>query len=437
MNKKIVTALAVVALSLMPAMAGGLLSNSNLSASFLRMMARGASTDIYATYYNPAGLAFLPHDGLYLSIDNQSAFQTRDISSTYNWDLASTSVKTFDGDASAPIVPSIMIAYKEGDLTFSGLIGVTGGGGKATFDTGLPMFQALVSGLLYQGSSGTLTPDKYDYEASMSGSQYIFGGQFGITYQISDNFSVYGGGRMNFFKGNQKGTVAASMLLPNGSTSELAHLALDVDQTGWGITPIIGADFKFGKFNIGLKYEVRTNLNLENKENSPLIGNETGLLDAYKDGVNTPSDIPSILSIGTSYAILPTLHFNLGYNYYMDKDAGMSGGKQKDLTHGTYEWLSGVEWEASDRFTFSVGYQNTNYGLSDDYQQETSFSLDSYSVGFGGRIKMNEKVAFNIGYMFSSYKNYTATKTYAQGVTLSNDFSRTNKVFGFGVEFNF
>ncbi|MFA6831554.1 MAG: hypothetical protein WCR36_04730 [Bacteroidaceae bacterium] len=437
MNKKFIAAIAMVALSFMPVMAGGLLTNTNLNASFLRMMARGASTNIYATYSNPAGLAFLPHDGLYLSIDNQSVSQTRDVSSTFAWDLKSVSTREFKGNASPPIVPSITIAFKQGDMTFSGLIGVTGGGGKATFDSGLPMFQSLVTSLLYQQSGGLLTPDKYDYEASMSGSQYIFGGQFGITYKVADYLSVYGGGRMNFFQGNQTGNVAASMLLPDGSTKDLIRLGLDVDQTGWGITPIIGAHFRYGKFNVGLKYEFTTNLNLENKENSPLVGNDTGLLDSYKDGVNTPNDIPGILSIGGSYDILPNLHFNLGYNYYLDKDAGMAGGKQKYLTHGTYEWLTGVEWETTDRLTLSVGYQDTNYGLSDDYQQDTSFSCDSYSVGFGARIKMNNMVAFNISYMFSNYEDYTAEKTYAAGVTTSNTFSRTNKVFGFGVEFSF
>jgi len=45
--------------------AGGYLTNTNQHASFLRMIARGASIDIDGVYSNPAGLAFLPQDGFY------------------------------------------------------------------------------------------------------------------------------------------------------------------------------------------------------------------------------------------------------------------------------------------------------------------------------------------------------------------------------------
>ena len=59
------------------------------------------------------------------------------------------------------------------------------------------------------------------------------------------------------------------MGLPDGKT--LASIDLDCKQTGWGITPIIGADLKFNKLNIGLKYEFKANLNLENIPKDGLI----------------------------------------------------------------------------------------------------------------------------------------------------------------------
>ena len=39
-----------------PTFAGGILTNTNQHASFLRMIARGASIDIDGVYSNPAGL---------------------------------------------------------------------------------------------------------------------------------------------------------------------------------------------------------------------------------------------------------------------------------------------------------------------------------------------------------------------------------------------
>lgn len=43
-----------------------------------------------------------------------------------------------------------------------------------------------------------------------------------------------------------------------------AKLKLDCDQTGWGLTPIIGVDAKFGKLNLAAKYEFKANMNIEN-----------------------------------------------------------------------------------------------------------------------------------------------------------------------------
>ena len=67
--------------------AGGLMTNTNYHIAFDRMMARGASFDIDATFSNPAGLAW-GHEGWQLSLNFQKPWQNRDIELT--------------GDATAP-----------------------------------------------------------------------------------------------------------------------------------------------------------------------------------------------------------------------------------------------------------------------------------------------------------------------------------------------
>ena len=42
------------------------------------------------------------------------------------------------------------------------------------------------------------------------------------------------------------------------------NLAFGLRTTGWGLTPVLGVDVKYGKFNFGAKYEFKTNLNIEN-----------------------------------------------------------------------------------------------------------------------------------------------------------------------------
>ena len=132
-------------------------------------------------------------------------------------------------------------------------------------------------------------------------------------------------------------------------------LELDCDQTGWGLTPVIGVDVKWNKLNIGAKYEFKANMNIENKthkldypaEAEALIGN-------YKNGVNTPNDIPSMLSVAASYQFLPMLKASVEYHFFDDKNAGMADNKQKTLKHGTHEYLAGVEWDINKIFTVST-----------------------------------------------------------------------------------
>lgn len=47
--------------------------------------------------------------------------------------------------------------------------------------------------------------------------------------------------------------------------AQLANLELDCDQSGWGLTPIIGVDAKLGRWNLAAKYEFKTNLNIETR----------------------------------------------------------------------------------------------------------------------------------------------------------------------------
>ena len=250
-----------------PTFAGGLLTNTNQHVAFLRMLARGASIDIDGVYSNPAGLAFLPSDGLYLSLNGQSAYQTRNIDMTFPLFPEDGHRRYYKGTASAPFIPSFQGAYKKGDWTISGSFAVVGGGGKASFDNGLGMFDSMIMGGLaasdelkglQQLVGAGAVSDLYTLNSAMDGSQFIYGVQLGLSYKINDWLAVFAGGRMNYFSGGYEGflTATANSELPSIGGKELAGIELDCDQTGWGITPILGADIKLGKWNIGLKYEI-------------------------------------------------------------------------------------------------------------------------------------------------------------------------------------
>ena len=408
------------------------------------MLARGASIDIDGVYSNPAGLAFLPEDGLYLSLNGQSAYQTRNIKATFPLFIEDGNTRYYKGKASAPFIPSFQGAYKKGDWTISGSFAVVGGGGKASFDDGLGMFDSMVIGQIFQATPtpGTISPAMYSINSAMDGSQFIYGVQLGLSYQVNDWLGVFAGGRMNYFTGGYEGflTATAHSNIPTYGGMELVGIDLDCDQTGWGLTPILGADVKLGKWNIGLKYEFMTSLNLENKTKKAEVramgtamGDEGNPLADYKDGVNTPSDIPALLTAAVGYEFLPTLRATLEYHHFFDKAAGMANDKQKALKHGTHEILIGAEWDIAKQLTISGGYQRTDYGLADDFQSDISFSCDSYSLGFGAAIKMTKHLTMNIAYFWTNYDDYT--KKISE--TTKNVYSRTNKVFGLGVDYKF
>ena len=429
--------------------AGDYLTNTNQNAAFLRMVARGASIDVDGAYSNPAGLSFLPQDGFYLSLTGQSAFQTRTINATTAWDLQKPSTKEFEGKASAPFIPSFQGVFKKGDWTISTNFAITGGGGKASFDQGLPLFNSMITGMvaalpIYKGK---VNPNMYDINTAMDGKQYIFGLQLGLSYKIADWVSVYAGGRMNYMSAGYEGFLNAqlhdkhinSSLFPNidklPSDGSIARIGLDCDQKGWGIAPVLGADFKFGKMNIGMKYEFKTNLNIENKKGKIDVFGPDMIKKAMKDyekGVNTPSDIPAMFSAAVGYEILPSLRATVEYHFFDDKNAEMAKDRQKSITHGTHEVLTGLEWDINKQLTISGGYQNTDYGTSDNFQTDTSFYCDSYSLGFGARINFNEAWSMDLGYFWTNYKDYKKVSEKYNGLPFpgTDVYSRSNKTFG-------
>ena len=80
--KKIIYSAVLFAICSSEAMAGGLVTNSNQSASFLRNPARDAVIDIDGVYTNPAGVCFMPN-GFHLGLSFQHPEQKRIVTTTF------------------------------------------------------------------------------------------------------------------------------------------------------------------------------------------------------------------------------------------------------------------------------------------------------------------------------------------------------------------
>ncbi|WP_449304104.1 hypothetical protein [Prevotella aurantiaca] len=486
--------------------AGGLLTNTNQSIAFLRSLARNGAIGIDGVYSNPAGVAFLPN-GLHISFNVQNVYQTRTINSGLTIPVLQGTpyhqpfkmnggnkdgIKKFKGEASAPFVPSFQIAKNYDKWGFQMGFGIVGGGGKATFNGGLPSFErqiAMIPGMLANQGLTTTEPG-YSVSSYMHGQQYDFGLQLGATYKINDKLAVYGGARFNYiynkYEGNivnisanidgkmenlydyfstkanamtqlaiQNTQMAAQATDPtakaqyeaaakkyqagadqlNKTKTQFADRYLDCTQRGWGITPIIGIDYKTGRWNLAARYEFTTKFNIENNTKR----DDTG---QFQNGVNTPNDLPGLLSLGAQYEVLDNLRLLAGFHYYFDKDARMANNKQRLLSSNTREYLTGIEWDIKTGITVSMGAQRTQYGLGDgSYLSDLSFVTSSYSFGVGAKIKVAKNADLNVAYFFTKYEKFnkeyeTTAKTGTQEVKMLNtdEFTRTNKVFGVGLD---
>ena len=451
--------------------AGGILTNTNQNAAFLRNPSRDAVIAIDGVYSNPAGIAFLPQ-GFHLSVSWQAAWQKRqmDVNNKLFQLNGGKADKYFEGVAKAPVIPSFQAAYVINDKwSVSAQFAVGGGGGECEFAEGLPMFEELVGGQLAGAQANS-----YGLSQNLTGKQFFYGFQVGATYRLTDNFSVFGGARgvlancayegaisnitangvaagsylsgvkamvdaglaqlepvkdVAGYKEQYQQLAAQSAALAQGAALLGSDFNLDCAQSGFGITPIIGLDWNLGKLNLAAKYEFRTKINLEN-DSENTSANVTALMPAYADGAKVRSDIPAILTLGAQYQFTDAVRVMGGFHYYWDKDAKGTPIKKGD---NTWEANLGIEWDVNDKILLSLGGQRTQYGFDDTDMADTNFNISSSAICLGGAYKFSEKMKLNVGYMHSFYDDHKFTN--ANGTACN--YTRKNDVVGVSLDIAF
>ena len=293
MNKLKFSFIALAIFSSQASWAGGLLTNTNQNVAFNRMLSREASIGIDGVYSNPAGVAFLK-DGLHLSLNWQLVFQSRIINNEFplyalNQNNNSTT-REFKGTAFAPVLPSIQAAYNWKKFSFQAMFGITGGGGKCTFDNGLGSFEKIVgetamgvTGLAQaldgasHGALGLTSPAMfgkkgYSFDSYMRGRQYYYSFSLGAAYRVLPELSAFAGVRgvyalsnyYGYVRNIKVGNVPLYTMLDATKTGS-ADIELNCDQSGVGFTPVLGIDYKTGRWNFAMKYEFKTRMRLKNE----------------------------------------------------------------------------------------------------------------------------------------------------------------------------
>lgn len=286
------------------------------------------------------------------------------------------------------------------------------------------------------------------------------------------------------------------------SKENSANIELSCDQSGIGFTPMLAVDYKTGRWNFSAKYEFKTRMRLKNKSVNqlPSIGNlddnlknqmnkvltakfmQAGLpqeqaiikaeltstavledqtvkattaglkqqfdskidkaIGEYADGKKIAGDIPSLLTVGVGYSPIDELRINVGFHWFDDYNATSYNNRNKLLKkRGTLEFNAGVEYDVNKKITVSTGWQNTNYGLTDEYMDDKSFVVGSNSVALGGVYHITKKLDFSVAYFhtFYDHKKTSETVTLAPGVsnTYNSDYTRSNNTLAAGVNITF
>ena len=446
--RKIFLCSILLAASFVSALAGGLVTNTNHSASFLRNPARMASLELDAVYYNPAGVAFMKK-GFHIGLNNQSAFQNRDITATIqnNMFVPTTAMQNsfYEGTIVSPVIPSVHFAYVSDRWSISSHFGVPGGGGKLDYANGLPMFDVMVRQMIYGNVYGMLAgqyPQDFAMEQALgaagsatvnsafSGQTFLFGWQFGGTYKLTDNLSAFAGARLLMAKAKYEGSVYYAV------SGQEQSMELLTEQSGFGIAPILGLDYKLNRLNLALKYEFGSNIEVENSTSSfPSQFDGVDALARFKDGVKSQSDQPALLSAGAAYDLTSALKLSTGMHYYFDKSTNYNG-LENEINSNTVEYMLGAEYALSHKLTLSAGVQFTNYDVTDNYNSNTGFMVSSYSLGGGLKYSPTENLDLNLGVLWTNFDDYSKTANY-NGIGMLEQYDRKNTAAGIGATWSF
>ncbi|MBQ4540686.1 MAG: hypothetical protein IJA37_05855 [Alistipes sp.] len=455
------------------AFAGGPMTNTNQSASFLRSIARGTSLDPDAVYNNPAGVVFM-ENGFHIGLNDQMAAQTRTISSTYGAfamgaENRGMATKEFQGEVFSPVIPSVHLAWKHNRWAIMAGLGVNGGGGSLEFDEGLGSFErqfSVLPGAINQlGAAMGLSASAYDMDMELTGKSMTLAFNVGAAFRITDWLSIAAQVRVGVTNNSYVGEIEDIAINPTmaamglngqmmnasqfftaagqalgainpalaGEAAKYAALTadhiLDVKQKGTSVSPVLALAFHKGKWDASIKYEFKMGTELD-IESAPVSAKDPVINSIFADGTTVKAETPALLSAAVSRHFGP-VKVTAEWHHYFDKDAENSFSNV--IEGNTNEALLGAEWTISDKWLVSAGVQRTSLNMIENNYSDMNFSCPSWSVGFGAAYSFSERVRLNLGIMPTFYEDVTA-RGVASGLDFTDVYSRTSWAWGVGLD---
>jgi len=431
--------------------AGGIVTNTNQSAMYVRTLNRNASTELDAVYFNPAGLMSL-NNGFYAHLSNQSIFQLKGIESSnplLNND-------TYEGNVKVMFFPDVYLAYKQDKFAVSAAVMPIGGGGSAEYEDGLPSFEAPVAGLVpmltAQGVPGI---QGYRNAVSFEGSSVYLGFQAGASYKVNDMLSVYLGGRYvtadNSYKGYLKdvqlniggtwmapGTYfygASQMLSAGGSQLQgvidagAGGYTLDQLVSGGQMTSAEAAAVAAGLAQAGVSADGLTVSQIQGAFNGA-----AAQMTAVGDGLTAATADMEVDATRHGYGfcgiiglnITPNENLNIGLRYETQTGLEMKNDTKVD---GSGLFLDGAKIQSDIPASFNAG---VSYKATSKIRLESSFNYYfDENVDWDGREDLLENcMEAGIACEYSINDAFRASLGYLYATSAATDEYRSDMDFG-------
>lgn len=454
--------LASATLAVAGASAWGL--NKNQSVEFAQDLNRAASVSTDAASHNPAGLAFLPADGLYLNLGSQTVLQTRTIEEPTPL-LAAYGPSEYQGDIRTWVFPTLQAAYRLDKLTFFAHLGPLGGGGSGEFDDGLPQFDNMLLGFANgvgeqvkaavgaDATDGATPVFQYQRDLSFEGDEMILAASTGAAYKILPTLSVAGAYRFSYARYAYKGTARKSQLavaytgsaggaVVDATVSAMANhvidslwkdVAVDVVATGVAHGAIFGMDFKPDEtWNVGLRAEWNSELEIENDTKTLSAPDDLlPYLAGYADGAKTKITEPVVVAGGVSFKGISKLTLEsswiFGFAEEVDRD-----GLEKDF-HNSLMGGFGLRYQLLPTVELATGYTHDWTYYNDAARLEADGDLPTHYISAGASVQATPRLKVNGGAMWGiGQDRHGISKASGALQKMSSEMIS----FGFGLEWS-
>lgn len=449
------------------AIAGGILTNTNQSAQFVRMLSRNASTDIDAVYFNPAGVMRMD-EGFYVAVHNQTLFQTKTIVNSYN----GLNNHTYQGDVVVPFFPNIYAVYKVNKFAFSLGFGPNAGGGTAEYKTGLPRFELPISQLPLALTASGINTTQYSADIKFEGSSIFLGTQFNFSYEITPEVSVSAGIRLINATNKYNGYIRNVMINPNHpynpagagnmvsaplffntlaaaatSASESLQTLIDLNAGSYTLDQLVGAGYitqsqadqlagGLGS-NYNSTYDVNTLQTIYNIQANSLSDQAENTSDMEVDVKQTGTGITPIFGVNCSlldnkldlaikYEFITKLV--LKNNTKVD-DSGQYPDGAKYRSDIPAILAFGARYSVLDNFRVSLSLNHYFDKNANWDGKEKLVDKNLYEIALGAEFDVSEMISLSCGYQYGQ-------TGVGQGYQTDISYSLSSNTVGFGGTIN-